>query len=133
MQDPCDFSQGAQESARLHREGLRSSVNQEKESMKAILINAQTRSIEPVEISAREDIVRLVGYDTLESDAIGSAGDRLFFDEECFLRGTSGRFQIDTVVPVSGIGVIVGTAADGSTLCDAATDLDDLRNRIKYL
>jgi hypothetical protein len=101
--------------------------------MKAILINAQARTIEPVEINGREDIVRLVGYDTLESDAIGTAGDRLFFDEECFLRGTSGRFQIDTVIPVSGIGVVVGSKDDGSALCDAETDIEDLRRRIKYL
>ena len=101
--------------------------------MKAILINAQSRSIEPVEIGGREDIVRLVGFDTLESDAVGSAGDRLYFDEECFLRGTGGRFQIDTVIPVSGIGVIVGTAEDGKTLRDVTTDIDSLRSRIKYL
>lgn len=101
--------------------------------MKAILINAQARSVEPVEISSRDDIVRLVGFDTLESDAVGKAGDRLFFDEECFLRGTGGRFRIDTVIPVSGIGVIVGTQDENGTLCDARTDIDDLRSRIKYL
>ena len=101
--------------------------------MKAILINAQSRSIEPVEISSREDIVRLVGFDTLESDGVGSAGDRLYFDEECFLRGATGRFQIDTLIPVSGIGVIVGTAEDGSVLRDVATGIDSLRGRIKYL
>ena len=101
--------------------------------MKAILINAQSRSIEPVEIGGREDIVRLVGFDTLESDAVGSAGDRLYFDEECFLRGTGGRFQIDTVIPVSGIGVIVGTAEDGKALRDVTMDIDSLRGRIKYL
>jgi hypothetical protein len=100
--------------------------------MKAILINAQARTIEPVEINSRADIVRLVGYDTLESDAVGKAGDRLFFDEECFLRGTAGRFQIDTVIPVSGIGVLVGAREDG-TLCDVQTGIDDLRSRIKYL
>ena len=101
--------------------------------MKAILINPETRAFETVDIEGRDDIARLVGYDTLESDAIGSAGDRLFFDEECFLRGTTGRFQIDTIIPVSGKGVIVGTAEDGSTLCDAATGIDALRSRIKYL
>jgi len=101
--------------------------------MKAILINAQTRSIEAVEIAGREEIVRLVGYDTLESDAVGKSGDRLFFDEECFLRGTAGRFQIDTVIPVSGIGVLVGSTDEGSTLCDVQTDIDELRGRIKYL
>lgn len=100
--------------------------------MRAILIQPDTRSIETVEIQNRDDIVRLVGYDTLESDAVGAAGDRLFFDEECFLRGTAGRFQIDTLVPVSGVGVIVG-AGDGDALHDAATSIDDLRARIRYL
>jgi hypothetical protein len=100
--------------------------------MRAILIKPETRSIEAVDIEGRDDIVRLVGYDTLESDAVGDAGDRLFFDEECFLRGTGGRFQIDTLVPVSGVGVIVG-AGNGDTLHDAATSIDDLRGRIRYL
>ena len=101
--------------------------------MKAILINPEHRSIEAIDISGRDDIVSLIGYDTLESDAVGMAGDRLYFDEECFLRGTSGRFQIDTIIPVSGKGVIVGTGADGTTLHDATTDVDALRKRIKYL
>lgn len=99
--------------------------------MRAILIRPDTRSIEVVDIRNRDDIARLVGYDTLESDAVGDAGDYLFFDEECFLRGTTGRFQIDTLIPVSGVGVIVGL--EGETLRDAATDIDDLRRRIQYL
>ena len=101
--------------------------------MKALLIKPDTRSIESIDIDSHADIVRLVGYDTLESDAVGTAGDRLYFDEECFLRGTSGRFQIDTVIPVSGRAVIVGTADDGATLRDVMTDIDDVRSRIKYL
>lgn len=101
--------------------------------MKAILIDPEKQSIEFVDINDRSDIVRLIGFDTLESDAIGAEGDRLFFDEECFLRGTTGRFQIDTVIPVSGKGVIVGSDEDGSTLREVATNVDALRNRIKYL
>lgn len=100
--------------------------------MRAILIKPENRSIEAVDIEGRDDIVRLVGYATLESDAVGDAGDRLFFDEECFLRGTTGRFRIDTLVPVSGVGVIVGTG-DGDALRDAAMSVDDLRARIRYL
>ena len=100
--------------------------------MRAILIHPDTRSIDAVEIQGRDDIVRLIGYDTLETDAVGDAGDRLFFDEECFLRGTTGRFQVDTLVPVSGVGVIVGVG-DGDTLRDAATSIDELRARIRYL
>jgi len=101
--------------------------------MKAILINPENRSIDAIEFGDRNDLVRLIGFDTLESDAIGTTGDRLYFDEECFLRGTSGRFQIDTIIPVSGKGVIVGSAEDGNTLSDVVTSIDELRSRIKFL
>lgn len=101
--------------------------------MKAYLITPDKQSIEAININGREDIATLIGFDTIESDAVGSEGDRLFFDEECFLRGTKGRFQVDSVIPVSGKAVIVGTADGGSTLHDVATDVDSLRRRIKYL
>jgi hypothetical protein len=99
--------------------------------MRAIVIQPDHRSVEVVDIQDRADLVRLIGYPTLESDALGDAGDRLFFDEACFLRGTSGRFQIDTLVPVAGTAVILGV--DGDALRDAASDVDDLRRRIRYL
>jgi len=101
--------------------------------MKALLINPETRSIEAIDIGSHADVARLIGYDTIESDAVGTAGDRLYFDEECFLRGTTGRFQIDTLIPVSGRAVIVGTADDGATLRDVASDIEDVRSRIKYI
>jgi len=101
--------------------------------MKALLINPETRSIEYIDIGSHAELASLIGYDTIESDAVGSAGDRLYFDEECFLRGTTGRFQIDTLVPVSGRAVIAGSADDGATLRDVATDIEDVRSRIKYL
>ena len=101
--------------------------------MKAILINPDNKSVEAVDINGRDDIARLIGFDTIESDAVGTAGDRLYFDEECFLRGTIGRFQVDKIIPVSGKAMVVGTADDGTTLGNAATDVDSLRSRIKYL
>ena len=101
--------------------------------MKALLINPESRSIEAVDIGSQAELASLIGYDTIESDAVGTAGDRLYFDEECFLRGTTGRFQIDTLVPVSGRAVIVGAADDGVTLRDVASDIEDVRSRIKYL
>ena len=101
--------------------------------MKAFLITPENRSIEAIDIKGREDIAKLIGFDTIESDAVGTTGDRLYFDEECFLRGSSGRFQIDSVIPVSGKAVIVGTADGGGTLRDVTTDIDSLRSRIKYL
>lgn len=101
--------------------------------MKAIMIDPEDRSVQMIDIGGREDIARLIGFDTIESDAVGTNGDRLHFDEECFLRGTGGRFQVDSLVPISGKAVIVGTSGDGTTLRDVATDIDSLRGRIKYL
>ena len=101
--------------------------------MKALLIDPEQQSVTETEIQGREDIARLIGHDTIESDAIGPDGDRLFFDEECFLRGTSGRFQIDSVIPVSGRGVVVGANADGSELKDVTSTPESLRERLKYL
>lgn len=101
--------------------------------MKALLINLENRSVEPIDISGRDELAQLIGFDTVESNAVGTEGDRLFFDEACFLRSSSGRFQIDTLVPVSGKNIVVGTSDEGTTLRDVATDPDALRNRIKYL
>ena len=101
--------------------------------MRAFLIIPEQRSIEAIDIANRDDIAKIIGYDTIESDAVGTGSDRLFFDEECFLRGTGGRFQVDRLIPISGRAVVVGVAADGTTLCDAAVDIDNLRGRIKYL
>jgi len=101
--------------------------------VKALLINPENRSIETIDLNSHAELAGLIGYDTIESDAIGTAGDRLYFDEECFLRGTGGRFQIDSIIPVSGRAVLVGTCDDGATLRDVATATEDLRSRIKYL
>jgi hypothetical protein len=54
--------------------------------MKAFLINPESRSIEAIDVADRTAIARLIGYDTIESDVVGTAGDRLYFDEECFQR-----------------------------------------------
>ncbi len=101
--------------------------------MKAYLITPDTQSIEIVEFADLDDLKVLIGYDTLASDEIGANGDRLYFDEECFLRGAPGRFQIDALVPVSGKGVVVGTSEKGAAFQDVVIGIDDLRGRIKYL
>jgi len=49
--------------------------------VKALLINPEDRSIEVIDVSNRAAIAKLIGYDTIESDAVGTAGDRLYFDE----------------------------------------------------
>ena len=100
--------------------------------MKAYRINPEKAAIEEIDVANLADIVEQIGFDTIESDAIGTDGDRLYFDEECFLRGGGVRFQIDTVIPVWGRAIVVGTTTDGS-LCDVAADMENLRGRIKYL
>ena len=93
--------------------------------MKAYLIDPEQQSIQDTEITSRDEIVTAIGYDTLETDSLGGS-DTLYFDEECFLRGASGRFQIDKLIPVSGKGVIIGTAADGA-LQDVNLSIDELQ------
>ena len=99
---------------------------------KAFLISPEQKSVEPIELSDENEIKTLIGFETIESDAVGSAGDRLFFDEECFIRGTTGRFQIDNLIPVAGKGVVVGTANDGAALADVQIGIDDLRRRVTF-
>ena len=100
--------------------------------MKALMITPENKTIVSIEISGLDDIVKLIGFDSIISDAIDSNGNHLYFDEDCFLRGSKGRFQIDTLVPVSGIGIIVGVS-DDATLGDVTVDVDDISGRIKYL
>lgn len=101
--------------------------------MKAILISPEQRTLEAIEITGRDDIVKLIGFDTLESESLSDAGDRLYFDEECFLRGAAGRFQIDKLIPVAGKGIIIGSRDEGATLQDVQTGIEELRARIQYL
>ena len=100
--------------------------------MKALLVSPVSQSIEAIEVDGLNDIKHLIGFDTIVSDAIGTGGDRIYFDEECFLRGSTGRFQIDSIIPISGKAVIVGAVDDGATLRDVVMDIDSLRSRIKY-
>lgn len=100
--------------------------------MRALLISPETRTIEPVEVSGIDEIKALIGYETLESDAVGEAGDRLYFDEECFIRGTEGRFQIDSLIPVAGRGVVIGAGPDGEGLEDVQISAETLASRVKF-
>ncbi|MBL1433943.1 MAG: hypothetical protein COB94_010980 [Gammaproteobacteria bacterium] len=103
--------------------------------MKAFLITPATESIDIVDISSIEDIKTIIGFDTIDSDEIGPDGDRLYFDEECFIRGdaASGRFQVDKVAPVAGKGMIVGSTDGGDTFQDIASNVDEIRARLVYL
>jgi hypothetical protein len=99
---------------------------------KALLISPDNQTIETVDVDDMAGIARLIGFDTLESDAVDGGPDRLFFDEECFIRGTSGRFRVDKLVPVAGKGIVVGLAQDGETLSDVSLTPDGLAGRTRF-
>ncbi len=103
--------------------------------MKALLITPASQLIEQVDISGLDDIKTMIGFDTVDSDEIGPEGDRIYFDEECFIRGdaVSGRFQIDKVAPVAGKGMVVGSADGGESIKDVFTDVNALKERLVYL
>ena len=104
--------------------------------MKAYLIDATTRSITPVTLAnGLDDIGSLIGYDTIESDAIDASGDRLFFDQRCFLREQTcnARFQIDNLAPVANKALVVGTTDDGTLLKEVMVDQTTLERRITWL
>ena len=80
-------------------------------------------------------IRKLIGFDSVDSDEINNAGDRLFFDESCFLRDNpaAGRFQLDTLAPVAGIGVIVGTEQSAGVFGAPSLTLEAILGRVKFL
>ncbi|MHB1051608.1 MAG: hypothetical protein ACYCZT_00855 [Thiobacillus sp.] len=104
--------------------------------MKAYLIDANSQTVSPVELAdGLADIRTLIGFDSVDSDEIDASGDRLFFDERCFLRNQAGqgRFKLDNLAPVAGKAVVAGSSDGGATLQDAAVDPGALLARITWL
>ena len=84
--------------------------------MKAYLIDANTRIVSPVEpADGLADIRTLIGFDSVDSDEVDAGGDRLYFDERCFLRDQTGqgRFKPDNLAPVADKAVVAGSS-DGA-------------------
>ena len=103
--------------------------------MQVLTINPLTKEIQVVEISdTKEALQELIGFSTIDSDEIDDNGDRLFFDEECFIRQQSnvGRFKVDSLAPVAGIGVIVNSK-DGKTFQSSIMNAQALLKRVTYL
>ena len=104
-------------------------------AMQVFTINPLTKEIHAVEIAdTKEALQELIGFSTIDSDEIDDNGDRLFFDEECFIRqqGNVGRFKVDSLAPVAGIGVIVNSQ-DGKTFQSAIINAEELVKRVTYL
>jgi hypothetical protein len=103
--------------------------------MQVLIINPNTKEIKALEISnTKEALQEVIGFATIDSDEIDDNGDRLFFDEECFIRQQSvGRFKVDSLAPVAGIGVIVNSNDLGNPLQSAIVTIADLEKRVTFL
>jgi hypothetical protein len=104
--------------------------------MKAYLIDANRKTVSPVDLAdGLTGVRRLIGYDSVDSEDIDASGDRLFFDEGCFLRDQTGkgRFRLDNLVPVADKAVVAGSSDDGAALKDATVELTVLQRRITWL
>lgn len=103
--------------------------------MKAFLIDPTTQRIDAFEFDGTLDGLRaLIGFPTIDSDEIDANGDRLWFDEECFLRASPGarRFQLDRLAPVAGKGIVTGSQAGGAETADPAIAAEALAARIRF-
>ena len=72
--------------------------------MQVFVIDPATKDIREAEITAGESGVReLIGFDSIDFDEIDDNGDRLYFDESCFIRHGSdvARFRVDSLAPVA--------------------------------
>ena len=103
--------------------------------MEGFLIDPAARMVTPVEVEGGVDGVRkLIGFPTVDSDEIDDNGDRLYYDEECFIRSAPGapRFRVDNLAPVAGKGVVIGYSAQGKALADAVIGLEALQRRVTF-
>ncbi len=99
--------------------------------MTCFVIDSTAKTITAVPWDGRLDAIRqLIGFETIDSDQIDANGDRLFFDEKCFIRQTPGvgRFQLDSLAPVAGLGVVVGAGTSSPQVT-----LQALQGRVKFL
>jgi hypothetical protein len=110
-------------------------INNFESFMKVLLIDPSKKEITEHEVPANlEALQNLIGYATIDSDEIDLNGDRLYFDEECFIRQQEvGRFKVDRLAPVAGMGVIVNSPDEGKTFLSPKISLAELVKRVTFI
>lgn len=104
--------------------------------MNAYLIDPSKREIRSIELTEGvSQIAPLLGAKSVDFDEIDDGGDRLYFDEDCFIKAKPGdaRFKVDNLAPVSGAGVICGPTAASGALGQMKNDLESLTRRVQFL
>ena len=99
--------------------------------MRVIVINGAEQTLESAEVGREQDMRELIGQDSVIYDEIDD-DNAVYFDEDCFIRGTEGRFQIDSLAPSAGTAVVIGRTAEGA-LTHTNFEPDTLKARIKFL
>lgn len=103
--------------------------------MHCFVIDANKQTIFEINLSSDSDsIASHIGYDSVDSDEIDGTTDRLYFDESCFIRTqpSVGRFKIDNLAPVAGIGVVAGLTSDGNPATPKLT-LQEVKARVTFV
>jgi len=104
--------------------------------MRAYLIDPSNHQILAVDVEGGLDGIRkLIGFESVDSDEIDAAGNRLFFDESCFIRDLpgAGRFKLDNLPPVAGRGVVASAGDAGGALRSPTLTLEELTARVQFL
>lgn len=103
--------------------------------MKVLLIDPSKKEITEHEVPASSEALQnLIGYATIDCDEIDLNGDRLYFDEECFIRQQEvGRFKVDRLAPVAGKGVIVNSPDEGKSFLSPKISLAELVKRVTFI
>ena len=104
--------------------------------MNAYLIDPATREIRHIDLTEGiKQIASLLNAKSVDFDEIDDAGDRLYFDEDCFIKAKPGdaRFKVDNLAPVSGAGLICGTESPDGVLQSVNNDLVRLTKRVLFL
>lgn len=104
--------------------------------MKAFKINPAEQTISEIDIDgSKEARVSLIGQPDVGFDEIDDNGDRLYFDEACFIREQpgAGRFKLDNLPPVSGIGIVAGHDTSRDVVANACVTRESLKTRVKFL
>lgn len=103
--------------------------------MKSFLIDGVSKQITKIDVTDRTEITAEIGFSTLAYDFIAES-EILVFDEDCFICGSEGRYQIDSPTPIAGKAVIVGLVGSDlvdSDLADSKLTITDISSRVKFL
>ena len=98
--------------------------------MKALSIDGIKKTISEVDIEGVGDLEILLGGGSLVSDDLDSE-HQIFFDEDCFIKQTNGRFQIDALPPIAGKAVLA-RVVDGE-FSGVTLGLNEIESRVKFL